>query len=59
MIGPFTLVSNILLFLGGAMFALGATGWALVLTAIGAGWNGILFATMQRLAQAAQEGPKR
>lgn len=54
MIGPFTVLSCLLLFGGGAAVALGYTAVGVALTGLGAGWNGILFATMQRIASDAK-----
>ena len=56
MIGPFTLLSCLCLFGGGAAMALGYTLTGAALTGLGAGWNGILFATMQRVASEARHG---
>lgn len=56
MIGPFTLVSCLCLFFGGAFVALGWTLLGVALATIGAGWNGILFATYQREIQNARHG---
>lgn len=55
MIGPFTLVSCLCLFLGGGLLVAGYTAPAVALTALGAGWNGILFATFQRTCREVHE----
>lgn len=53
MIGPFMLLSVILVFFGGALFGLGFPVYALAVTALGAGWNGIVYATIQRMGREA------
>lgn len=58
MTGPFTVLSCMLLFFGGAFVALGWTAIGVTLTALGAGWNGILFATYQREVQNSRGGPQ-
>jgi len=46
-----TMVSVIVVFIGGALFGSGAYGLALAITALGAGWNGIMFASVEERAK--------
>jgi hypothetical protein len=54
MVGPFMLVSVIFIWLGGALF-LSHPVVALALTALGAAWNGTVYAAIQRMAREAKE----
>lgn len=51
MIGLLTALSTSLIFMGGAMFAIEYRVAAVALTALGAGWLGILFGALRRAAQ--------
>jgi len=48
-VGPFSLLAVFALSIGGYLLGSGHILSGIILTALGAGWNGILLATMQRI----------
>lgn len=52
MIGGLVLLSLTLVWWGGALFAFHSYGWAFTVTALGAGWLGIIYGALGRSAQA-------
>ena len=59
MIGGLVLVSLTLVWWGGVFFAWSSYGAAFAVTALGAGWLGIVYGTLQRVAQERAHGKVR